>query len=77
MVTLKLILSFAAKAIATGMGLAFGFWIVGKVTGYTDFYIQTALHEPEKMKAFIKHNKASPLAWAKATLPETVESKKN
>lgn len=76
MVTLKLILSFAAKAIATGMGLAFGFWIVGKITGYADFYLGIALHEPEKLKAFAQHNGINPIKWAKANLPEEEPKKK-
>lgn len=73
MIEIKLILSLIAKAILTGLGLAFGFWLVGKATGYIDFYIAQALHNPEQLRKTVKKNGINILPWLRCEIVEKAE----
>jgi hypothetical protein len=57
---------FLLKAMAYGVGLAFGFWLCGKFTVYADFYINAVIagkfHKPITQEGFGGRTYAEELA---------------
>lgn len=56
MSTITSAIFFIIKAIFYGLGLAFGFWLMGIITGYMQYYISLYLHDKEEAKLEIKND---------------------